>query len=73
MPRLKKLTLYEFVEQAKEDGLTAEECDQAYEEYLDEYYDALAELHQRWVDEYYEESSLGWHQQDIIDMYRREK
>lgn len=62
------LDLYQFVEECKAQGLTAEE---AQEEYLD----ALEERKNAFFESYYNDPFVqeGWHQQDIIDSYRRER
>ena len=60
--------LYQFVEECKAQGLTAEE---AQEEYLD----TLEERKNAFLESYYNDPFVqeGWHQQDIIDSYRRER
>lgn len=38
-----------------------------------EYAREMAQQRQEWLDDYYQETAYGWYQQDIIDMYRRER
>lgn len=59
---------YAFMEDCKEDGLSADEA-------INEWYRAVAEHKQAFMDEYENDPYVheGWHQQDVIDMYRRER
>lgn len=49
------------------------EVRQAIDEAERDWYRGEEERRQAWLDDYYEETSYGWYQQDIIDMYRRER
>ena len=62
------MDLYEFVQDCMERGLSSEEA-------LNEWNEAVEEQHQRFLDDYYSDPLVneGWHQQDVIDMYRRER
>lgn len=62
------MNIYEFVELCKEDGLTASEAQDEWERYL-------AEKQEQFLERYYNDPLIqdGWRQQDLIEMYRREK
>lgn len=62
------IDIYDFIETCKENGLST------YEAQL-EYSKAVEEENERRIEEYYNDPLVqeGWHQQDIIDMYRRER
>ena len=62
------IDFYEFVEQCKEEGLTSYEAQTEYEI-------ACEEEHERFLEEYENDPIVqaGWAQQDVIDMYRRER
>ena len=62
------IDIYEFIENCKEEGLDSSEA-------ANEYSKAIEEEKQRFLDDYYNDPlvNYGWHQQDIIDMYRRER
>lgn len=57
------LDFYAFIDACREDGLTGEEA-------LDEWYRAVDERHQRFIEDYENspETQYGWHQQDMIDI-----
>lgn len=50
-----------------------EEVREAVDEAERDYHREMAQQRQDWLDDYYQETAYGWHQQDIIDMYRRER
>ena len=60
--------IYEFIEQCKENGLSAREAE-------NEYFRALDEKRERALTDYYDDPVVqaGWMQQDTIDLYRRER
>lgn len=60
--------LYDFVECCKDEGLSAAEA-------LEELNRAQAEAEATFIEEYESRPDVcyGWYQQDIIDMYRRER
>lgn len=62
------MDFYEFIEQCKANGLTAEEASR-------EWADACEEKRQAFYDSYYSDPYVvcGAIQQDTIDMYRRER
>lgn len=62
------MNIYEFVELCKEDSLTASEAQDEWERYL-------AEKREQFLERYYNDPLVqeGWRQQDLIEMYRREK
>ena len=62
------MDFYEFYQDCISRGLTSEEAE-------DEYYEMIAERKQRRKEEYENDPIVqyGWYQQDIIDMYRRER
>lgn len=62
------MDFYEFFQDCISRGLTSVEAE-------DEYYEMIAERKQRNREEYYNDPIVqeGWRQQDIIDMYRRER
>ena len=62
------MNLYEFIETCQEEGLSAEEAE-------NEFYKAKEEEHERFMERYWDDPlvNAGWAQQDIIDMYRRER
>lgn len=62
------ISLYEFVDECRAQGMTAEEAES-------EYFRAVAEERERRIEEYENspETWAGWAQQDVIDMYRRER
>ena len=62
------IDIYEFIETCKENGLSTHEAQI-------EYGRAVEEERERRLEEYYNDPIVGegWHQQDIIDMYRRER
>ena len=63
-----RLDLYDFVAQCREDGLSSAEA-------VDEWYRMQAELVMEREEAYWSDPVVwdGWHQQDVIDMYRRER
>lgn len=62
------ISLYDFVDECREQGMTAEEAER-------EYLRAVEEEGERRIEEYENspETWAGWAQQDTIDMYRRER
>ena len=62
------IDIYDFIETCKENGLSTDEAQL-------EYCRAVEEEKERRLEEYYNDPIVdyGWHQQDIIDMYRRER
>ena len=62
------MDFYEFFQDCISRGLTSAEAE-------DEYDEMIAERKQRNREEYYNDPIVqeGWRQQDIIDMYRRER
>jgi hypothetical protein len=62
------INIYDFIETCKGNGLSSDEAQT-------EYYRAVEEEKERKLEEYYNDPIVneGWHQQDIIDMYRRER
>lgn len=62
------MNLYEFIENCKEEGLSAEEAEI-------EYHKAKAMEHARFIEKYENDPvvNAGLAQQDLIDMYRRER
>lgn len=62
------MNIYDFIIECINEGLTAEEAEQQWNE-------AVAERHERFLDSYYNDPIVneGWAQQDVIDMYRRER
>ena len=62
------MNLYEFVETCQREELSAEEAEI-------EYHKAKAMEHARMIEEYENDPAVheGWAQQDMIDMYRRER
>lgn len=62
-----KKMLLEYIEEIGED----EEID--LERIEREYLRECSERRKEWLDDYYQETAYGWYQQDIIDMYRRER
>lgn len=62
------ISLYDFVDECREQGMTAEEAET-------EYFRVVEEERERRIEEYENspETWAGWAQQDVIDMYRRER
>lgn len=62
------ISLYDFVDECRSQGMTAEEAES-------EYWRAVEEERERRIEEYENspETWAGWAQQDTIDMYRRER
>ena len=62
------MDFYEFMEQCKEEGLMPEEA-------IREWHRAEADRAEAWMEAYDDDPEVqyGWHQQDVIDMYRRER
>ena len=62
------IDIYEFIEQCKEEGMTSQQAMQELTRYMNE-------SRNRFVEDYYNDPLVqeGWHQQDIIDMYRMER
>lgn len=62
------IDIYEFVEQCKAEGMTSQEA-------MQELNKALYEREEAMIEAYYNDPIVneGFHQQDIIDMYRRER
>ena len=62
------IDIYEFIEQCKEEGMTSRQAMQELTRYMNE-------SRNRFVEDYYNDPLVqeGWHQQDIIDMYRMER
>ena len=62
------IDIYEFVEQCKEQEMSA------YEAQL-EYGRLVAEAHEQFIEDYENDPGVqyGWYQQDIIDSYRMER
>lgn len=62
------ISLYDFVDECREQGMTAEEAER-------EYFRVVEEERERRIEEYENspETWAGWAQQDVIDMYRRER
>lgn len=62
------VNIYDFVDQCRDADLTPEEADR-------EYARACAEERERFFDDYYNDPVVceGLAQQDMIDMYRRER
>ena len=62
------MNLYEFIENCKEEGLSAKEAEI-------EFYKAKDEERERFMEEYWDDPivNAGLAQQDLIDMYRRER
>lgn len=58
----KMMDFYEFIDQCREDGLSGEEA-------LGEWERAVAERHERFLEDYYNDAEVqyGWYQQDMID------
>ena len=63
-----EMNIYEFIDNCREEGLTADEAIAEYETYL-------AERKQSFYDSYYSDPLVcaGFAQQDTIDTYRRER
>jgi len=62
------MNIYEFMDDCRKHGLDADEAECKWYEYCDDKQRAFEE-------EYYSRPDVcaGWAQQDIIDMYRRER
>lgn len=62
------LNLYDFVEECKEQGMTASEAET-------EWYRACEEHEAQLIEEYENDPMTweGWHQQDMIDLRYRER
>ena len=62
------MNIYDFILECINEGLTAEEAEQEWNE-------AVAERHERFIESYYNDPYVqeGWAQQDVIDMYRAER
>lgn len=62
------IDIYDFIKECKMQGLTSQEA-------LTELYKAQEEARQAFYEDYYSRPDVcaGWAQQDIIDMYRRER
>ena len=62
------LNIYDFIEECKAQGPSASEAE-------DEYFRAVEDNRNRIIEEYENspETWAGWAQQDVIDMYRRER
>ena len=62
------IDIYEFIESCKEEGMTSRQAMQELTRYMNE-------SRNRFVEDYYNDPIVqdGWHQQDIIDMYRMER
>lgn len=62
------INIYEFIENCREAGMDSNEAATAYSR-------ACAEERERFLNEYYSDPVVmdGARQQDIIDMYRRER
>ena len=62
------MNIYEFMRECEEDGLSPEEAQREWELYLEE-------KHNLQMERYMNDPLVheGWAQQDIIDMYRRER
>lgn len=62
------IDIYDFIETCKENGLSTDEARLEYDR-------AVEEERQQKLEDYFNDSLVheGWHQQDIIDMYRRER
>ena len=62
------MNIYDFIIECINEGLTAEEAEQQWNE-------AVAERHEQFLYSYYNDPIVneGWAQQDVIDMYRRER
>ncbi len=62
------IDFYDFIETCKENGLSSDEAQT-------EYCRAIEEEKERVLEDYYNNPihEEGWRQQDIIDMYRRER
>ena len=62
------IDIYEFIESCKEEGMTSRHAMQELTRYMNE-------SRNRFVEDYYNDPIVhdGWHQQDIIDMYRMER
>lgn len=65
------MNLYDFVDECRANGLTAQEAEEQYDEYCRE----CAERYNDFLDDYYSRPDVcaGWAQQDLIDSYRRER
>ena len=61
------MDFYDFIDSCREEGLTGEEA-------LQEWENAVAERHQQFIEDYYDDPEVqyGWHQQDLIDQRRME-
>ena len=62
------MNLYEFVDFCREEGLSASEAHDEWDKYC-------AEKKEQFLEDYYNDPMVqaGWAQQDVIDMYRRER
>lgn len=62
------INIYTFIEECKNQGLSASEA-------LEELHAAEAEAKEAFFEDYYSRPDVcaGWAQQDVIDMYRRER
>lgn len=62
------MDFYEFVDQCREDGMSSDEA-------LNEWNRACSERAEAFREAYESDPEVqyGWYQQDVIDMYRRER
>lgn len=62
------MNMYEFFRECEEEGIDADEA-------LNEWSRIQAENRERFYEDYYNDPIVqaGWAQQDVIDMYRRER
>lgn len=62
------IDIYEFIEQCKEEGMTSQQAMLSLGRYMNECRNSM-------IEDYYNDPIVhdGWHQQDIIDMYRIER
>lgn len=62
------IDIYEFIEQCKEEGMTRQQAMLSLGRYMNECRNSV-------IEDYYNDPIVqdGWHQQDIIDMYRMER
>ena len=65
---MKMINIYDFIDQCREDGLTASEAADEYDRYVAECAEARMEAYENDPTVQY-----GWHQQDMIDMRRYER
>ena len=62
------MNIYEFIDSCREDGMTASEALDAWDDYQ-------AERKERFLEGYYNDPMVqyGWYQQDMIDLRRSEQ